>query len=133
MAEVPQCEHRRVELGRLFCDIASRRSERATNETFNVTCKLCRVATMRAAHPCAHLDVGVELTEHRERSTLDAYHLACRVKRISVDDAAGCTPECPHFELVEEEKRLQYEIGAKAREDSEAAETLRRSGRSLDL
>ena len=133
MAEVPQCEHRRVELGRLFCGLAPRRGERATDETFNRTCEHCRVATIRAAHPCVHLDIGVDLTEHRDRSTLDAYHLACRVQRISVEDAAGCTPECPYFEQVEEEKRLHYEASAKVRTDTAAADSLRRSGRRLDL
>jgi hypothetical protein len=129
MAAVPQCEHRRVELGRLYCDIATRRGERATNETFNSTCELCRVASIRAAHPCAHLDIGIDLTEHRERSTLDAYHLACRVTRTDVEDAAGCTPECPDFEPIEEEKREHYESVAQAQRDRAGAdEAARRLG-----
>jgi len=127
MAAIPMCEHRRVELGRLYCDIATRRGERATNETFNRTCEACRVASTRAAHPCVHLDIGVDLTEHRERSTLDAYHLACRVTCTDVEDAAGCTPQCPYFEPIEEEKRERYESVAQVQRDQASAdETARR-------
>jgi hypothetical protein len=117
MAQIPLCEHRRVELGRLYCDIATRRGERATNETFNRTCERCRVAAIRAAHPCAQLDVGIDLTEHRDRSTLDAYHLACRVTKLDVEDALGCTPECPYFEPIEEERREQYQATAQTQAD----------------
>jgi len=122
MAEIPLCEHRHVELGRLYCDLATRRGERATNETFNRTCELCKVASVRAAHPCAHLDVGIDLTEHRDRSTLDAYHLACRVTKVDVEDADGCTPECPHFEPIEEEKREHYEATAERQRDRATAD-----------
>ncbi|HUT73852.1 MAG TPA: hypothetical protein VM221_03320 [Armatimonadota bacterium] len=133
MADVPLCEHRRVELGRLYCDAATRRGERATSETFNRTCQECRVATIRAAHPCVHLDIGIELTEHRDRSTLDAYHLACRVTKIDVETAEGCTPECPHFEAMEEERRLSYDAAANMREIAAETDAARRAGRRLDL
>jgi hypothetical protein len=129
MAQIPMCEHRHVELGRLYCDIATRRGDRATNETFNRTCELCRVAAIRAAHPCAHLDVGIDLTEHRDRSTLDAYHLACRISKVDVEDALGCTPECPHFEPIEEERREQYQAAAQVQtERASADEAARRIG-----
>jgi len=133
MVDVPQCEHRHIELGRLFCDVASRRGERATNETFNRTCELCKVGAYRTAHPCVHLDIGIDLTEHRDRSTLDAYHMACRVKKIDVEDAAECTPECPYFEPIEEERRVAYEVAGKARDDVATAEAARKAGRRLDL
>ncbi|UCH33102.1 MAG: hypothetical protein JSV65_10935 [Armatimonadota bacterium] len=133
MPDVPMCEHRRVELGRLYCDLATRRGERATNETFNRTCEMCRVVSVRAAHPCAHLDVGVDLTEHRERSTLDAYHLACRVTRLDVGDAEACTPECQYFEPIAEDKREEYEAAAAQRERAAQAEAAQRTGRRADL
>ena len=134
MPDIALCEHRRIELGRLYCDIATMRGDRATNETFNRTCELCRVAAIRAAHPCAHLDVGIDLTEHRERSTLDAYHLACRVKKLDVGDAAACTPECAYFEPIEEQKLREYEAAASVRrEAAEEEETARRLTRRLDL
>lgn len=133
MPEIPMCEHRRVELGRLFCDLAARRGERATNETFNRTCQICRVASIRAAHPCVHLDIGIDLTEHRDRSTLDAYHLACRVTKTDVEEAEGCTPECPYFEGLEEERREQYEVSAQAHEVRQAETEEARRGRRLDL
>jgi len=137
MSLVEVCEHRRVELGRLYCDVATRRGDRATNETGNRTCEICRVAAIRADHPCAHLDIGIDLTEHRDRSTLDAYHLACRISRLDVGDALDCTAECPYFEAIDEEKRAQYEAAAGARtkraEDEEAARrvTARRTARDM--
>ena len=133
MPELAMCEHRRVELGRLYCDIATRKGDRATNETFNRTCELCRVAAIRAAHPCAHLDIGIDLTEHRERSTLDAYRLACRVKKLDVVDAVGCTPECPYYEPIEEQKLREYEAAASVRREAAEDEATRRAGRHLDL
>jgi hypothetical protein len=133
MSDIPMCEHRRVELGRLYCDIATRKGERGTNETFNRTCELCKVTTVRAAHPCAHLDIGIDLTEHRERSTLDAYHLACRVTKLDVGDAVGCTPECPYFEPISEERREGYEGAAAQRATVSEGEVVRRPGRRLDL
>jgi hypothetical protein len=137
MSLVEVCEHRRIELGRLYCDIATRRGERATNETGNRTCEMCRVAAIRAAHPCAHLDIGIDLTEHRDRSTLDAYHLACRVTKLDVGEAAACTAECPYFEAIAEEKRAEYEAAAGARAkragDEEAARrlTVRRTSHDM--
>ncbi len=133
MPELPMCEHRRVELGRLYCDIACRKGERATNETFNRTCELCKVAAIRAAHPCVHLDIGVDLTEHRERSTLDAYHLACRVMKADVGDAEECTPQCPYFEALPEDKGREYEAAAQQRARVREEDTTRRAGRRLDL
>ena len=129
MADMSVCEHRRVELGRLYCEIATRRGDKATNETFNRTCEGCRIAAIRAAHPCVHLDVGVDLAEHRDRSTLDAYHLACRISKLDVEDAVGCTPECPYFEPIEEERREQYRVAAQTQSDRATAdEATRRLG-----
>jgi len=134
MADITLCEHRRVELGRLYCDIASRGGERATDETYNRTCELCRVASIRAAHPCVHLDIGIDLTEHRDRSTLDAYHLACLVKKTDVGEADACTPEeCSQFEAVAEEKRAQYEAAARTLVSEESRDTLQRGPSRLDL
>jgi hypothetical protein len=133
MPHLPACEHRRVDLGRLYCDAATRRGDRATSETFNVTCRLCKVAATRAAHPCTHLDIGIDLTEHRDRSTLDAYHLACRVTKSDVEDAAECTPECPYFEAIPEEKRQEYEAAADMRAQAAQEVARVRATRKLDM
>jgi hypothetical protein len=101
MARLKPCPFRSVELGRLFCALATREGERSTARAFMETCEACDVARTRGAHPCRNLDIGLDIRAHRERSTIDEVYLACNAYKIAltVDTVQDCTPNCPEWSL----------------------------------
>ena len=98
MARLKPCPFRSVELGRLFCGLATQEGERSTSHVFNETCETCQVARIRHAHPCGHLDIGLGIGAHRERSTIDEVLLACKAYKIELpENLETCTPSCPEW------------------------------------
>ena len=56
------------------------------------------MARIRHAHPCGHLDIGLSIAPHRERSTIDEILQACKAYQIELpDNLADCTPSCPEW------------------------------------
>ena len=116
MAQLKPCPFRSVELGRLFCALATQEGERSTSHVYNETCEVCQVARIRAAHPCKNLDIGLDIKSHRDRASIDGVLLACKAYKIGLPDTLpDCTPNCP--EWVKDET-----IVAEPAEESEEAE-----------
>ena len=92
------CQFRSLKLGRTFCALATMDGERATSEVYTETCEGCTVESTLENHPCVHLDIGLEIISHRERSTIDHYYCGCRVTRSRLEDAYECGESCPDFE-----------------------------------
>jgi hypothetical protein len=86
----------------MFCSVAVRGDARGTDEVYNDTCLACPMNRIRRRHPCGHLDPGLQLTSHRERTSIDKVHLACKVKLVRLpSDAAECDQKCEYFRQVE--------------------------------
>jgi hypothetical protein len=98
VAKLIACPYRTVELGRLFCGLATHEGERSTSRTFNETCDVCQVARIRRAHPCRNLDIGLDLRAHRERTSIDSVLLACKAYTIDLPEGLpDCNPNCPEW------------------------------------
>jgi len=103
--DIPYCEHRSVDKGRTFCGLAVHGDSRSTDEVYAETCLACPVARTRQRHPCAHLDMGLLLGAHRERSSVDRCYYACKAKGIRLPDGAPeCDAKCKLFAPLEEKK-----------------------------
>jgi len=119
------CPYRFVHKGRTFCAAAIRERRFTTNRVSPQTCEECSVPDLVVAHPCAHLDVGVEIDEYGPRAEVVFVHFACRVLVQELPDLTNCSPSaCPMFEAVEEGRWEEVRERALARqrmmEDREA-------------
>ena len=107
MPELKACPYKNVELGRLFCTLATMEGERSTSQVFNETCDSCQVARIRKEHPCRHLDIGLDLGAHRSRTTIDNVRRACLVYKVELDEfLPDCNPNCPEWSEDESVKDL---------------------------
>lgn len=112
------CQHRSLKLGRTFCALATLEGERGTSEVYPETCESCKVEFDQESHPCVHLDIGLEVTSHRDRSTIDHYYYGCRVTQSRLEDPFECGESCPDFEPTSGKKAPTTE-GEKAGADAD--------------
>jgi len=107
MTEPKPCPYRSVELGRLFCSLATQEGERSTSRVYNETCAGCQMAKIKREHPCKNLDIGLNIAAHRDRSTIDDVLVACKAYRIILPEMLDdCTPECPAWSEDPEAKAM---------------------------
>jgi hypothetical protein len=93
------CRHRYLDKGRTFCDIAITERKYTTHEVSPTVCRDCHVPEEEVAHPCVHLDVGVEIDQFQGRIEVSTFYTACRVTRERLTLLEQCNAtDCPDFE-----------------------------------
>jgi hypothetical protein len=97
------CPFRYVFKGRTFCAVAARERRFTTIRVGRETCEECPVPAMVAAHPCDHLDVGVEIDEYGPRAEVVFAHAACRATVEELPVLDGCAEgACPLWRRADE-------------------------------
>ncbi|MCX7597691.1 MAG: hypothetical protein N2512_02315 [Armatimonadetes bacterium] len=98
-----RCPFRFVYRGRTFCAVAIRERKFTTIHVEQGTCAECPVPGMVAAHPCAHLDIGVEIDDYGPRAEVVFTYAACRATVEELSDLESCTDgHCSLWERAEE-------------------------------
>lgn len=97
------CPFRFVYRGRTFCAVAIRERRFTTIHVERTTCAECPVPGMVAAHPCAHLDVGVEIDDYGPHAEVVFTHTACRATVEELSGLESCAADrCPLWRRAEE-------------------------------
>lgn len=97
------CPFRFVYRGRTFCAVAIRERRFTTIHVERTTCSECPVPGMVAAHPCAHLDIGVEIDDYGPRAEVVFTHTACRATVEELTNVEGCAEgSCSLWQRAEE-------------------------------
>ncbi|MGD9518025.1 MAG: hypothetical protein AB7W28_00790 [Armatimonadota bacterium] len=118
------CPFRYAYKGRTFCIAAIRERRFTTTHVAPITCGECGVPAILAEHPCAHLDIGVEVDEYGPRAEVCFIFTACLAKVQELSDVAGCLPgECALWAAADqtrwEDLRTQAMQHHRALEDRE--------------
>ncbi len=93
------CEHRYIEKGRTFCRIAILERRYCTNEVTPQACAQCQIPQVMAEHPCAHMDLGVEIDEYGGAKSIETFCAACKVTIERLMSVENCGEGgCPYFE-----------------------------------
>lgn len=97
------CPFRFVHRGRTFCAVAIRERRFTTAHVERTTCAECPVPEMVAAHPCAHLDVGVEIDDYGPHAEVVFTHTACRATVEELSHLEGCREDsCQLWQRADE-------------------------------
>ncbi|MGD8239297.1 MAG: hypothetical protein PVH68_12135 [Armatimonadota bacterium] len=92
------CPHRYIERGRTFCRIAILERKYCTNEVEPPACEQCAVPGLLDEHPCANIDLGVEIDEYGGHKSVERWYASCRVTVERIERIDKCTAEeCPHW------------------------------------
>lgn len=98
------CPFRYIYKGRTFCAVAVRERRFTTARVSPTTCADCSVPQLVLDHPCAHLDVGVEIDEYGPRAEVVFVFTACRVLVEELQDLSQCHPgACRMWEQATDE------------------------------
>ena len=120
------CSYRYIVRGRTFCGLAIQESRYTLTEVIPTTCAQCPIPSLIAAHPCARMDLGVEISVFGGRQNVEMHYASCEVtieRLLELDDCAEGL--CPYWEpydeeaarrIAEEARERQLQREAKGRE-----------------
>ena len=97
------CPHRYIQKGRTFCRIAILERKYCTNEVDPRACEQCAVPGLLEQHPCANMDLGVEIDEYGGLKSVERWYASCRVTVERIERIEKCTPEeCAYWKELAE-------------------------------
>ena len=105
LTEPVPCPFRYLDRGRTFCAIAIVERSYTTADVSPRACGTCSIPGLLRDHPCAYLNLGVEIDEYGGRFTADVYHAACEafVQRLETFQECG-EGRCPRWEPLQPER-----------------------------
>jgi len=98
------CPHRYIDKGRTFCRIAILERKYCTSEVDSRACGQCAVPDLMREHPCANMDLGVEIDEYGGNKSTERWYASCRVLVERIEQIDKCTgADCPYWKDAADE------------------------------